>query len=194
MTTNYLILVNEDNRLPDNFEDTIELVNYVNEFDKELIIEKKTLDAFLRLKEEVYKTYGIEIELSSVYRDIDAQEEIYERYLKEFGEEYAKKYVALPAHSEHHTGLAIDISVKADGEWTRDNKARFKADAIFKKVQSRLSSNGFILRYPQGKEHITKIGYEPWHFRYIDSPSIAKEITDKGIAFEEYFKNLSFQV
>ena len=91
MTPNYLILVNEDNRLPDNFEDTVELVNYVNEFDKELIIEKKTLDAFLRLKEEVYRNDGIEIELSSVYRDIDAQEEIYERYLKEFGEEYAKK-------------------------------------------------------------------------------------------------------
>ncbi len=183
----YLVLVNEDKALPENYEQTVELVSYINELGKELLIERKTLEAFLKLKEDVLKNDGIEAEISSVYRDIKSQQEIYDKYLVQFGEEYAKKYVAFPGHSEHHTGLAIDIAVKANGEWTQSIEARFEVEHLFKTIQSKLPSYGFILRYPKGKEHITKIGYESWHFRYIDSPEIAKEITDKGITMEEYF-------
>jgi D-alanyl-D-alanine carboxypeptidase len=49
--------------------------------------------------------------------------------------------------------------------------------------QSRLY--GFILRYPKGKESVTKIAYEPWHFRYIDSQKLAKNLSEKGLCFEE---------
>ena len=186
MNTDYLVLVNEDNALPENYENTVELISYMNELGNEQIIEKKTLEAFLRLKEDLLKNDGIHSEISSVYRDIETQIEIYNRYRENFGEEYAKKYVAKPGHSEHHTGLAIDIAVKTDQGWTMNIEQRLALEPVFNKVQSKLYSYGFILRYPKGKEHITKIGYESWHFRYIDSPEIAKEISDKGICFEEY--------
>ena len=49
---------------------------------------------------------------------------------------------------------------------------------------------GFILRYPKDKTEVTGIIYEPWHFRYIDSPGIAGEITEQGLCFEEYWQKL----
>ena len=44
---------------------------------------------------------------------------------------------------------------------------------------------GFILRYPKGKEAVTGIGWEPWHFRYVGVP-FAREIADRGLTLEEY--------
>ena len=59
---------------------------------------------------------------------------------------------------------------------------------IFSKIHEKIAKYGFILRYLEGKDDITGYGYEPWHFRYIDSPKIAKEIMDKNITLEEYLK------
>ena len=75
-----------------------------------------------------------------------------------------------------------------DGKIYRSMQDLLSIDHLFKTVQAKLYKYGFILRYPLGKETITKIAYEPWHFRYIDSVEIAKEIADKGICFEEYHK------
>ncbi len=64
-----------------------------------------------------------------------------------------------------------------------------KEKSLFAIVHKKLAKYGFILRYPEGKENITGYSYEPWHFRYVGSPEIAKEIMDKGITFEEYLEN-----
>ncbi len=183
----YLVLINEDNKLPDGFEQTIEIITVKNVFDEEYKIEKKTYEAYLHLREELLKEDGIHIELDSVYRTIQKQVEIYQKTLKNRGEEYTKKYVALPGHSEHHTGMAIDIGIVKDGKFYRTIAELLSVDEIFKKVHKKLAKYGFILRYPEDKQHITKIGYEPWHFRYIDSPKIATEMEQKNICFEEYF-------
>lgn len=184
--TDYLVLVNGDNRLPDDFEDSVELIDFVNFAGEKCKIEKKTYEAFLRLQEDVLKNYGIQAELTSIYRSISQQEETFKRFFNEFGIEYANKYVAKPGHSEHHTGLAIDVGIVIDGKLHRTIEELLSLDHLYKPIQAKLNQYGFILRYPKGKEDITKIGYEPWHFRYIDSPEIAKEITDKGLSFEEY--------
>ena len=73
-----------------------------------------------------------------------------------------------------------------DGEVIDDNDDMIAEKEIFAKVHARLAEFGFILRYPEGKDEITGYSYEPWHFRYIDSPEIAKEIMDSGITLEEY--------
>ena len=184
----YLVLVNEDNRLPDDFEESVEIIYVKNAEGAEYGIEKKTYEAFLRLREDLLKNDNIQAELISVYRTIPEQEATFERYLNQFGLEYAKTYVAIPGHSEHHTGLAIDVGVMIDGKIIRTISGMQELDHLFEIMQEKLPKYGFILRYPKGKEPITKIGYECWHFRYIDSPEIAKEITDQGICFEEYWE------
>ncbi len=185
----YLVLVNEDNRLPGNFENTVEIIPVENAAGEKYQIEKKTYEAFLHLREDLLENDGIQAELISVYRTVKQQEETFERYVKNFGLEYAKTYAALPGHSEHHTGFAIDVGFLLDGKVDHSIAGLLSTDHLFKIIHQKLPQYGFILRYPKGKESITKIGYEPWHFRYIDSPEIAKEITDKGICFEEYWQN-----
>ena len=187
---NYLILINEENRLPENFSDTVELISVENAFGDKYKIEKKTFEAFSRLREDLLRNDGIQTELISVYRTIEQQEKTFQRYIDTYGIEYAKKYVAIPGHSEHHTGLGIDVGIVVDGKLTRKIEELLEVEELFRIVQGKLSKYGFILRYPKGKEKNTKIAYEPWHFRYIDSPEIAMEIEEKGISFEEYWESV----
>ena len=186
----YLVLVNEDNRLPENFDETVEIITVENAMGNQYGIEKKTYEAFLRMREDLLQNDGIQTELISVYRTIAQQEKTFSNYVNKFGMEYARKYAALPGHSEHHTGFAIDVGIVIDGVLTRTIEQMLPVDDLYKIIQAKLPAYGFILRYPAGKESITRIGYEPWHFRYIDSPEIAKEIADKGICFEEYWQTV----
>ena len=71
----------------------------------------------------------------------------------------------------------------------RFNGRSESVDDLFQIIHKKLPQYGFILRYPADKKPITKIGYEPWHFRYIDSPEIAQQIADGGLCFEEYWEN-----
>lgn len=185
----YMILINGKNRLPDGFEQTVEIIPVENAVGEKYEIEKKTYEAFLRLRADLLENDGIQAELISVYRTVAQQEKTFENYTKRHGLEYAKKYAALPGHSEHHTGFAIDVGFLLDGKVDHSIAGLLSTDHLFKVVHRKLPKYGFILRYPEGKETITNIGYEPWHFRYIDAPEIAKEITDKGICFEEYWQN-----
>lgn len=186
----YMVLVNEDNRLPENFDETVEIITVENAMGDTYGIEKKTYEAFLRMREDLLQNDGIQTELISVYRTIAQQEKTFSNYVNKFGMEYARKYAALPGHSEHHTGFAIDVGIVIDGVLTRTIEQMLPVDDLYKIIQAKLPAYGFILRYPAGKESVTRIGYEPWHFRYIDSPEIAKEIADKGICFEEYWQTV----
>ena len=187
--TDYLILVNKDNRIPDAFIDSVELISVEDmEGSREYLIEKKTCEAFLRLQADMLESTGYQIGLISVYRTIATQEKTWANYEEKYGLEYTKKYVAIPGHSEHHTGLAIDVGFVVDGKLVRTAPNLLKLDHLFKPLQEKLPAYGFILRYPVGKEDITKIGYEPWHFRYLDDPELAKNITNRGICFEEYWE------
>lgn len=183
----YLVLINEDNKLPDNFLENTEIIKVKNILDEEYKIEKKTYEAFVSLRADLMENDGIHIELDSVFRTIEKQVQIYEKTLETRGEEYTKKYVALPGHSEHHTGLAVDILLVKDGKIYRTIAEILTVDNIFKEIHKKLAKYGFILRYPEDKQAVTKIGYEPWHLRYLDSPEIATEITNKGICLEEYW-------
>jgi len=185
--TDYMILVNKQNKLPEDWESRIELVDVYTGLDETYQVEKKTAEAYAKLREDCFKDHII-IELDSTYRTVKRQQEIWDEFEKEKGLDYAKKYVAVPGTSEHHTGLALDVKIVKDGKIIEDNDEMTAEKETFDKVHQKLAKYGFILRYPIGKEDVTGYGAEVWHFRYIDNPEIAQEIMDKGITFEEYLK------
>lgn len=183
----YLVLVNKNHKLPAGWENEIQIDTVQNSLGEELQIEHKTYEQFLKLREALLKE-GVQIELDSVYRSVEEQQEIWDAWSAdpELGEDYCKKYLAVPGFSEHHTGLAVDIFIMKDGKEIRDNDDMIADTEDFKKVHALMPEYGFILRYPPGRDNITGYAYEPWHLRYVDSARIAKEITDKDITFEEY--------
>ncbi len=183
----YLVLVNKENKLPDNWEEIVELVE-VKDFEGGTIqVEKEALEKFNKLREELLKE-DVDIELDSVYRSVKRQQEIWDEFTEEHGIEYTKKYVAVPGYSEHHTGLAIDVCLKKDGKFIYDNDEMIAEREIFAKVHAKLADYGFILRYPEGKEDVTGYGYEPWHFRYIRDVEAAKKIMSEDLTLEEYLQ------
>ena len=184
----YRILINSENKLPEGFVDTVELVEVENPEGARFFVEKKTYQAFLRLQADVLAEDGLEIALLNSYRTLEKQQATFDYYCNQFGLAYAEKYAARPGCSEHHTGFAIDVSFLKDGKLTHGAQELLEQDDLFQVVQKKLPRYGFLLRYPKGKEEITKINYEPWHYRYIDDPELAREITQKGICFEEYWQ------
>lgn len=119
----------------------------------------------------------------SGWRSMCEQNEIYENSLRDNGREFTEKYVALPGHSEHQTGLAIDLALKQ--EQIDFICPDFPYTGICQRFRQNAASYGFIERYPRNKENITGISHEPWHFRYIGTPHA--EIMEKyGFVLEEY--------
>lgn len=184
----YMVLVNKENKLPDDWEDIVELVESKDAWGDKVMLEKKAYDAYLKLKEDLEKD-KVYIELDSIYRSVAEQQDLWDRWSKEKGIDYVKKYVAVPGYSEHHTGLAIDICIKKNGKLIYENDDMIAEKKIFAKIHEKLADYGFILRYPKGKDRITGYSYEPWHLRYIDNIEVAKEISEKGLTFEEYLEN-----
>lgn len=123
----------------------------------------------------------------SGYRSPTEQSKIYNDSLIQNGAEFTKRYVALPFHSEHQTGLAIDLAMKQDNiDFIRPY---FPYEGICHKFRKMAPLFGYIERYPQDKEAITGIAHEPWHFRYVGFPH-SKIITEQGITLEEYIDKL----
>ena len=188
----YMILVNQSHPLPEDWEKSLQTVTVVNSVGDEVVVEKKTYDAYLLLKKSLKEKDGICLEPDSGLRSIAEQQEIMERFTEKYGAEYARKTVAPPGCSEHHTGLAVDLYYRlknADGS-VRDvytNEELEEHPDIWAVIHGRLAEFGFILRYPEGKTHITGYQYEPWHIRYLDSAAAAADIMGRpGLTLEEW--------
>ena len=186
----YLVLVNKENKIPDNWEEIAELVETKNSFGRIFKIEKETLEKFNELRAELLNE-GIDIELDSAYRSIPIQNQLFEEFKEKYGEEYASNYAAPAGYSEHHTWLAIDICIKKeDGEVISENHEMIVELWVFDKIHKKMVDYGFILRYPDWKDSITWYSYEPRHLRYIWNVDIAKEIMDNGLTLEEYLNKI----
>lgn len=119
----------------------------------------------------------------SAWRSLQEQKQIWADSLAQNGLEFTEKYVAVPGHSEHQTGLAIDLGWKRkDIDFIRPD---FPYEGICQKFREKAVFYGFTERYPAGKEQITQIGHEPWHFRYVGAPHAAI-MAEKGFVLEEY--------
>lgn len=119
----------------------------------------------------------------SGYRSAEEQTEIYEDSLKSNGKDYTRKFVALPHHSEHQTGLAIDLGLNKENiDFICPD---FPYTGVCDEFRRASCHYGFIERYPSGKEEITGIAHEPWHFRYVGYPH-SEIMNEKGLTLEEY--------
>ena len=125
---------------------------------------------------EAAKAEGVGFWIASGFRSYDRQNRIYNNYVAQDGKAAADRYSARPGHSEHQTGLAFDLNYltqafgqSKEGIWLAENCHKY----------------GFIIRYPEGKEHITGYMYEPWHVRYIGVDA-ATAVYESGLCLEEY--------
>lgn len=178
-----LILVNRTHPIPEDYE--VELKNIGSGHQ----IDARAYDDF-RAMIQAAKSEGVYIYVTSSYRDLDKQTDLYNKkvesyvmqgYSYESAKEQAGQVVAVPGTSEHHLGLALDL-VSSEYRKLDEKQENTKG---FKWLTEHSWEYGFILRYPNGEIDITGIIYEPWHFRYVGLEA-AKEITESGLTLEEY--------
>lgn len=143
-------------------------------------LDSTAYEAFKKLSDAA-RSKGLNIVNQSAYRSYNTQYSIYNSYLANKGQTWTDKWSARPGHSEHQTGLALDVATyttKALGDFAYTNEFTWMKDNAHK--------YGFILRYPNGQEYITGYGYEPWHYRYVGVDA-ATTIYNENITYEEYF-------
>lgn len=119
----------------------------------------------------------------SGWRSQQEQQRIWDDSMAEHGETFTRQYVALPGCSEHQTGLAIDLG-KAAG-YIDFIRPSFPYDGVCGRFRRLAARYGFIERYQRGKEEVTGISAEPWHFRYVGAPH-AQLMEEHGLCLEEY--------
>ncbi|MCR5831431.1 MAG: M15 family metallopeptidase [Lachnospiraceae bacterium] len=180
-----LILVNKQNPVPDDF--TVKLSGISD-----------SMQADARIIDDIYEMMdaassdGVNLMICSAYRSYDRQKSLFNNKINKLmgeGMSYLEAYkvgsmnVTVPGTSEHHLGLALDILT---GSYTKMDDG-FGETKAGKWLAENAADYGFILRYPKGKEEITGIVYEPWHFRYVGR-EYAKDIEERGVCLEEYLK------
>lgn len=139
---------------------------------EKMMLEKNCLSAYLEMLEDA-RRYGLQLIVFSSYRSYQKQTILYEK-------EEDKSYIAKPGHSEHQTGLAIDISTLDCGLTNF-----FENTSVYQYLKYNAYRFGFILRYPKEKTKITGYAFEPWHFRYVGKTH-AKRMFEENLTLEEY--------
>ncbi len=127
------------------------------------------------------KTEGLNLIATSTYRSYQTQVVLYNRYVSQHGREWADSCSSRAGHSEHQTGLTIDVITPTTDFST------FESTEEFAWLQEHAHEYGFILRYPEGKTYLTGYDYEPWHYRYVGVETATK-IHELGITYDEYYE------
>ncbi len=174
-----LILVNKYNKLNKNFQPD-QIVEISSQYAYEgQQISKKVYEAYRSMWNAANKE-GLTLIVTSSYRDYESQDEVWNSIANSTGEEDADSRAARAGHSEHQTGLALDIVTY------NSYNNEFDQTEEFKWLQKNAHKYGFILRFPKGKEDITGYSYESWHYRYVGK-EVATKIHDLGITYDEYY-------
>ena len=175
-----LILVNRLNSLPEDFEIDFTLLSNGQRVDSriypdlQMMFDDARAEDVFPIVREGFRTHEDQVK---VFED-KVSAYMREGYRRRKAEELAEQLVAVPGTSEHELGLAVDINA--------DN-SRSTNDEVYIWLAENAWRYGFILRYPQGKEGITGIDYEPWHYRYVGKEA-ASEIYEERITLEEYLE------
>ncbi|MCD8006059.1 MAG: M15 family metallopeptidase [Oscillospiraceae bacterium] len=126
-----------------------------------------------------YATGNDNVMVRSGYRSFSYQQELYEDELASTGED-SSTLVAKAGYSEHHTGYAIDFTT-----YNGSSYSDFDGEGDYEWIMENCYKYGFVNRYPEGKESITLIDNEPWHFRYVGIPH-AQVMYEYDMCLEEY--------
>ncbi|MCD7824065.1 MAG: M15 family metallopeptidase [Oscillospiraceae bacterium] len=174
----------------------IALLNEVNEDDLVVVREYKngaywvsdysvmvlpdTMEALNEMLLDFYNATGnSNVMVRSGYRSFDYQQELYDDELSSTGED-SSTLVAKPGYSEHHTGYAFDFTT-----YNGSSYSDFDGEGDYEWIMENCYKYGIINRYPEGKESITLIDNEPWHFRYVGIPH-AQVMYEYDMCLEEY--------
>ena len=164
-----LYVIGNNDPLPENFSVVTKKVNEERELDE------RCADYAIKMLTAAERD-GIALNVISAYRSVQKQEENLQDYIdslieKGWSEEdavvQAHREIALPGHSEHNAGLAMDIV--SDDYWFDHTELddSFAELPHFDWLIENSWKYGFILSYPEGKEDITGFIYEPWHYRFV---------------------------
>lgn len=180
----YLMLVDRFNAVPKLYEQGVQL----SEIQGKYLEVQACRQCEMMLADA--QNDGVKLKIISAYRTREYQKMLWEQsvadkilegYSHSQAEKEVQKTLAVPGHSEHNAGLAIDFgrpeSDDVEDDFFRSEQARW----LCKNAQR----FGFILRYPRLKEHITGISYEPWHYRYVGTEA-AMFIKESGLCLEEF--------
>jgi len=132
---------------------------------KERVVSTLIIEPLKELTEAA-KRENLKIVFTSGYRDFDYQEMLYNRYVKNYGQEEADRFSARPGTSQHQLGTAVDFGSITDEYALTDEGKWLKAHA---------GNFGFSLSYPEGMESVTGYMWECWHYRYIGKEGIAMQ-------------------
>lgn len=203
----YAILVNEDNLLDESYRPAplVKVTGVKRATNAAIELEETTANALkdmfaaaAEVREYTYTAYdsneqakevtatfpnGMVLYLKSGYRSYGTQSTMYANYLDR-NNGVDDGYVAKPGSSEHQSGFCADILNKKWADMDRMTQA-FEKEAEAYWMKENCAEYGFILRYPKDKEDITRIAYEPWHFRYVGR-EIARYIMENGLSLEEF--------
>ena len=132
-------------------------------------------------REDGYKLY-----LKSAYRSYQTQKTMYYNRLKK-NKGKDDGWVSMPGASDHQTGLGCDVVPRSWKDKAMNSKMAKEPECIWMAEHCR--EYGFIIRYPEDKQDVTEINYEPWHLRYVGIP-VATYIMENGLCLEEFTEEL----
>lgn len=187
-----MFLVNKKNPLPKDYDNMIE-TEVVFESWREYYLDVRAADYIKRMIDAAAED-GVDLLVVSAYRTIEYQQQNFDNSVQDrvdrgmsYDDAYADTLaeVALPGESEHNAGLALDIMCEENQNMDDDS---FENTEAFAWLDKHAHEYGFILRYPKGKQDITGIIYEPWHYRFVGL-YFAKEIKESGLCLEEYYES-----
>lgn len=185
-----LRLVNENNRLPENFTEDFELTAIAVEIDGSYVsyyFDSRIVDALNQMVADCNAVEGNTLTIASGFRSYERQAKNFE-YELSLGktEEEVKRYESSPGASDHHTGLAVKFVTATVTEYDE----LFATMPEYQWLVENAANYGFILRYPGEKEAVTGMAYLPYHWRYVGVEEAAV-MNNAGICLEEYVRATS---
>ena len=153
--------------------------------DNNVFLDKTAIESLNRMMDDYYAQNGNKknIIITQGVRTFEEQQTMLELKKEQYGEN--QTIAQTPGYSEHHTGYAFDIST-----YVNSIMDTFTGEGEYAWIHENAHKYGFVLRYPEGKEDITGISYESWHFRYVGVPH-AQYMYKNGKTLEEYISELS---
>jgi len=139
-------------------------------------VRKETYEQFKKMVDDAKKE-DIVFYAESAYRDYKYQDQLYEEYINEYGEEKANTFAARAGYSEHQLGTTLDLA----NVWTLE-----EGDPEYKWIDKNGYKYGFIFRYKKAKEDVTGYKAEGWHIRYVGVEA-ATIMHKKNLTFDEYW-------
>lgn len=191
-----MFLVNSKNPVSEEYCNGIETA-FIYESWREYYMDTRMAE-YMKQMLKAASEDGHQLIVVSAYRSVEYQQNNFDKSVQDrmdnrgmtYEEAYADtlKEVQLPGYSEHNAGVAADIMSDECIDMDDDS---FKNTKAYAWLQEHAADYGFVLRYPEGKQDITGIIYEPWHYRFV-GVYYAKLLTDRGITMEEYFEEMNW--